>query len=71
MLFVEKNMNHLNERTNMIVMLIVVGILSAAVIAMLLSVPSVLKSNEANISGNNNNGSSTGSSSSVNIPPGG
>jgi len=66
-------MNDLNERTNMIVMLIVVGILSAAVIAMLLSVPSVLKSNEANISGNNNNnnGSSTGSSSSVNIPPGG
>ena len=66
-------MNHLNERTNMIVMLIVVGILSAAVIAMLLSVPSVLKSNEANIKGNNNsnsNGSSTGSSSnSVNIPP--
>jgi hypothetical protein len=29
-LFVEKNMNDLNERTNMIVMLIIVGILSAA-----------------------------------------
>ena len=45
----------------MIVMLIVVGILSAAVIAMLLSVPSILKSNEANIKGNNNktNGSSS------------
>lgn len=47
----------------MIVMLIVVGILSAAVIAMLLSVPSILKSNEANIKGNNNktNGSSSSS----------
>lgn len=47
----------------MIVMLIVVGILSAAVIAMLLSVPSILKSNEANIKGNNNNNKTNGSSS--------
>jgi competence protein ComGC len=71
-LFIEKNMNYLHERTNMIVMLIVVGILSAAVIAMLLSVPTVLKSNEANIKGNNNNKTnSSTSSSSVNIPPGG
>jgi competence protein ComGC len=46
----------------MIVMLIVVGILSAAVIAMLLSVPSILKSNEANIKGNNNNNKTNGSS---------
>lgn len=60
-----KNMNDLNDRTNMIVMLIVVGILSAAVIVMLLSVPSVLKSNAANIRGNNNsniNGGSIGGS---------
>ena len=46
----------------MIVMLIVVGILSAAVIAMLLSVPSILKSNEANIKVNNNNNKTNGSS---------
>lgn len=50
----------------MIVMLIVVGILSAAVIAMLLSVPSILKSNEANIKGNNNN-KTNGSSSSIQV----
>jgi hypothetical protein len=63
-------MNDVNERTNMIVILILVDILSAAVIAMLLSVPSVLKSNEANIKGNNTNGSSTSSrSSTFNIPP--
>jgi competence protein ComGC len=52
----------------MIVMLIVVGILSAAVIVMMLSVPSILKSNEANIKGNNNK--TNGSSSSVTICPG-
>jgi competence protein ComGC len=50
----------------MIVMLIVVGILSAAVIAMLLSVPSILKSNEANIKGNNNNKTNGSSSIQVN-----
>jgi competence protein ComGC len=50
----------------MIVMLIVVGILSAAVIAMLLSVPSILKSNEANIKGNNNNNTNGSSSIQVN-----
>jgi ABC-type phosphate transport system permease subunit len=53
-LTVEKNMNDLNERTNMMVMLIVVGTLLAAAIAVLLSVPSTLKSNEANVRGNNN-----------------
>jgi competence protein ComGC len=53
-LTVEKNMNDLNERTNMMVMLIVVGILLAAAIAVLLSVPSMLKSNESNVRGNNN-----------------
>jgi type II secretory pathway pseudopilin PulG len=53
-LTVEKNMNDLNERANMMVMLIVVGILLAAAIAVLLSVPSTLKSNEANVRGNNN-----------------
>jgi hypothetical protein len=53
-LTVEKNMNDLNERTNMMVLLIVVGILLAAAIAVLLSVPSMLKSNEANVRGNNN-----------------
>jgi len=47
-------MNDLNERTNMMVMLIVVGILLAAAIAVLLSVPNMLKSNEANVRGNNN-----------------
>jgi competence protein ComGC len=47
-------MNDLNERTNMMVMLIVVGILLAAAIAVLLSVPSMLKSNESNVRGNNN-----------------
>lgn len=54
MLTVEKNMNDLNERANMMVMLIVVGILLAAAIAVLLSVPSMLKSNEANVRGNKN-----------------
>jgi type II secretory pathway pseudopilin PulG len=47
-------MDDLNERTNMMVMLVVVGILLAAAIAVLLSVPSMLKSNEANVRGNNN-----------------
>lgn len=47
-------MNDLNERANMMVMLIVVGILLAAAIAVLLSVPSMLKSNEANVRGNKN-----------------
>ena len=51
----------------MIVMLIVVGILSAAVIAMLLSVPSILKSNEANIKGNNNNNNKTNGSSNIQV----
>jgi Ca2+-binding RTX toxin-like protein len=46
-----ENMNDLNDRTNMIVMLIVVGTLTAAAIAMLLSVPSILRSNTPNIIG--------------------
>ena len=43
--------NDLNNRTNMIVMLMVVGILTAAAIGMLLAVPSVLRSNTPNIIG--------------------
>ena len=69
------NMNDLNDRRNMIVMLIVIGILSAVVIGMLLSVPSVLKSKAANLQENNNNSSNNTngiiiSSSRVNISGG-
>lgn len=67
------NMNDLNDRRNMIVMLIVIGILSAVVIGMLLSVPSVLKSKAANLQENTNNSNNNTngiSSSSVNISEG-
>ena len=43
--------NYLDDKRNMIIMLIVVGILTAAAIVMLLSVPSVLRSNTPNIIG--------------------
>jgi hypothetical protein len=46
-----ENMNYLDDTRNMIVMLIVVGTLTAAAIAMLLSVPSILRSNTPNIIG--------------------
>jgi competence protein ComGC len=60
-------MNYLDDRKNMIVMLIVVGILAAAAIVMLLSVPNVLKSNAANLEGHNN---TSGRGSSVLISSG-
>jgi Ca2+-binding RTX toxin-like protein len=44
-------MNDLNDRTNMIVMLIVVGILTAAAIGMLLAAPRVVRSNSPNVIG--------------------
>ncbi len=50
MLFIE-NMNYLNDRTNMIVMLIVIGILAAAAIGMLLDAPRVVRSNSPNVIG--------------------
>jgi Ca2+-binding RTX toxin-like protein len=43
--------NYLDDKRNMIIMLIVVAILTAAAIVMLLSVPSVLRSNTPNIIG--------------------
>ena len=46
-----ENTNYLDDKRNMIMMLIVVGILTAAAIVMLLSVPSVLRSNTPNIIG--------------------
>jgi Ca2+-binding RTX toxin-like protein len=46
-----ENTNYLDDKRNMIIMLIVVGILTAAAIVMLLSVPSVLRSNTPNIIG--------------------
>jgi competence protein ComGC len=60
-------MNYLNNTKNMLVILIVIGILTTAAIGMLLSVPSVLKSNTANIAGHTNNGTN---SSDVNITMG-
>jgi hypothetical protein len=65
-------MNHLNDTRNMIVMLIVPGIITAAAIVTLIAVPSILKSN-ADLAGqsNNNNDTNDGSSSSnVLIPRG-
>jgi multisubunit Na+/H+ antiporter MnhC subunit len=41
----ENNRNYLDEKRNRITMLIVIGILSAAAILMLYSVPGVLRSN--------------------------
>jgi hypothetical protein len=67
-LFIE-NMNYLDDTRNMIVILIVIGVLAVAAIGMLLSVPSVLKSNAANLAGNNNNNINGSSSSSVIMPP--
>jgi Ca2+-binding RTX toxin-like protein len=46
-----ENTNYLDDKRNMIIMLIVVGILTAAAIVMLLSVPSVLRSNTPTIIG--------------------
>ncbi len=46
-----ENKNYLNDKRNMIVMLIVICILAAAAIVMLLSVPTVLRSNTPNIIG--------------------
>lgn len=39
----------------MIAILVVIGVLTAAVLGMLLSVPSVLRSNTANLAGHTNN----------------
>jgi hypothetical protein len=49
-------MNYLNDKKNMIAILVVIGVLTAAAIGMLLSVPSVLRSNTANLAGHANNG---------------
>jgi Ca2+-binding RTX toxin-like protein len=46
-----ENKNYLHDKRNMMAMLIVIGILTAAAILMLLSVPSVLRSNTPNIIG--------------------
>jgi flagellar basal body-associated protein FliL len=48
-------MNYMNDKKNMVVILIIIGILTAAAIGMLLAVPSVLKSNTANLDGHSNN----------------
>ena len=60
-------MNYLNNTRNMLAILIVIGILTTATIGMLLSVPSVLKSNTANLAGHTNNSTN---SSDVNITNG-
>jgi hypothetical protein len=62
-------MNYLDDRRNMIVMLIVIGILAAAAIGMLLVTPIVLKSIAANPAGQSNN-DANGTSSNVIIPRG-
>ena len=49
-----ENKNYLDDKRNMIVMLIVIGLLAATAIVMLLSVPNILKSNAANLAGHNN-----------------
>jgi hypothetical protein len=49
-------MNYLNDKKNMIAILVVIGVLTAAAMGMLLSVPSVLRSNAANLAGHTNNG---------------
>ncbi len=49
------NMNYVNDKKNMVVILIIIGILTVAAIGMLLAVPSILKSNTANLAGHSNN----------------
>ncbi len=44
-------MNHLQDTKNMVVILIVMGILTAAALTMLFAVPGVLKSNTPNPAG--------------------
>ena len=46
-----ENKNYLHDKRNMIAMLIVIAILSASAIVMLLSVPSVVRSNAPNVIG--------------------
>lgn len=46
-----KNKNYLDDKRNMIVMLIVICILTAAAMVMLLSVPTILRSNMSNVTG--------------------
>jgi hypothetical protein len=46
-----ENKNYLHDKRNMIAMLIVIAILSASAIVMLLSVPTVLRSNAPNVIG--------------------
>jgi hypothetical protein len=46
-----KDKNYLDDKRNRIVMLIVIGILTTAAIVMLLSVPTVLRSNIPNVIG--------------------
>ena len=64
---VMENKNYLDDKRNMIVMLIVIGLLAATAIVMLLSVPNILKSNAANLAGHNN---ASGRDSSVLISSG-
>jgi hypothetical protein len=48
-------MNYMNDRTNMIAVLIIISALVVAVIGMLFVAPSVLKSNSATLMKKNNN----------------
>ena len=56
----ENNRNYLDEKRNRITMLIVIGILSAAAILMLYSVPTVLRSNAPVVLGGEGNDVLTG-----------
>jgi hypothetical protein len=56
----ENNRNYLDEKRNSITMLIVIGILSAAAILMLYSVPGVLRSNAPIVLGGEKNDVLTG-----------
>jgi hypothetical protein len=56
-----ENRNYLDEKRNRIIMLIVIGILSAAAILMLYSVPSVLRSNAPTVLGGEGDDVLTGS----------
>jgi hypothetical protein len=58
-LFVE-NKNYLDDKRNMIVMLVVVGLLSATAIGLLLATPTVVRSNLPDVIGGDNDDLLTG-----------
>ncbi len=55
-----ENKNYLDEKRNMIVMLVIVGLLAAAAIGMLLATPIVVRSNLPDVIGGDDNDLLTG-----------